>query len=101
LLRYAHNPQASPGERLTDIDVLDYTGQDSREKKRKAAMANLQGYRIDCYLPDGQCEARDFEAQDDKAAVAEAEKIARWVKPVRFEVRQITNGQRVIYRSPD
>jgi hypothetical protein len=64
-------------------------------------MAKLQQYRIDCYLPDGRCEARNFEAQDDQTAVEEAEKIARWVKPVRFEVRQITNGQRVIYRSPD
>ena len=62
-------------------------------------MAKPQGYRIDCYLPDGRCEAREFEAQDDEAAVAEAEKIARWVKPVRFEVRQVINGQRVIYRS--
>ncbi len=62
-------------------------------------MANQQGYRIDCYLPDGRCEARHFEAPDDKAAVAEAEKIARWVKPVRFEVRQLTDGEPVIYRS--
>ena len=64
-------------------------------------MAKLPGYRIDCYLPDGRCEAREFESQDDKAAVEEAERIARWVKPVRFEVRQVTDGQPVIYRSPD
>jgi hypothetical protein len=62
-------------------------------------MAKLQLYQIDCHLPDGRCDTKEFEAQDDKAAVAEAEKISRWAKPVRFEVRQVTNGQRVIYRS--
>ncbi|MBV9973861.1 MAG: hypothetical protein JO105_00555 [Hyphomicrobiales bacterium] len=63
-------------------------------------MAQLQGYRIVCHLADGQSETKDFKAQSDEAAIAEAEKIARWVKPARFEVLQVTNGQRRIYDSP-
>lgn len=58
----------------------------------------MSHFMMDCYFPDVRkpgglaCDSLPIKALNEGDAIAEAKRIAIWKKPVRFDVRSVSNG---------